>query len=517
MAAKLLLVEDDSNLREIYGARLEAEGYTIVSASDGEEALAKAVKEKPDLIISDIMMPKISGFDMLDILRSTPETKDVKVIVMTALSQDDDRKRGESLGADRYLVKSQVTLDDIVKLVQELLNEKSGTKQPVGQSDDTSSDQAASSDSPTPTASAADLSKEVADFVASSPLMNGTPPTSTKADENNELASTDAATSNTNSTTDEKPAEANSANQSTDSSALPAASDSADSSDDSNADGMGNAPAPADDNLPTDNDDASDDRPSADDSNATDSSVDESDNSSSDDTASAGETPPSLDELDDSKKSTQSDTSTESNKPSEAIEPPALSISDSAVDKQPTEDTQAEETASNQPNDDLEAEEKESQAEIEDISKNIAEALGDNPEPSPQLEDSSPNLSGDDSADLPPDTSPANKLSETETDARPTPISVTDSDDMNTTESDDTNDTNSSGEASQDKDSPISGLSTPITVETPSEAEAASSHESTPTLNRTSDGIIPQEDFKPTQQPPVGGNQEQNPTNPSNG
>lgn len=66
--AKILLVEDDNNLREIYEARLMAEGYEIVSARDGEEALTVAMKEKPDLIISDVMMPKISGFDMLDIL-----------------------------------------------------------------------------------------------------------------------------------------------------------------------------------------------------------------------------------------------------------------------------------------------------------------------------------------------------------------------------------------------------------------------------------------------------------------
>src|SRR3982750_75243 len=119
--AKVMLVEDDNNLREIYEARLLAEGYEIVSAQDGEEALALAVKEKPDLIISDVMMPKISGFDMLDILRSTPETKDTKVIMMTALSQAEDRERGERLGADRYLVKSQVTLEDVVKVVEEVL------------------------------------------------------------------------------------------------------------------------------------------------------------------------------------------------------------------------------------------------------------------------------------------------------------------------------------------------------------------------------------------------------------
>ena len=111
--AKIMLVEDDNNLREIYGARLQAEGYDIVAAKDGEEALALAVKEKPNLIIADIMMPKISGFDMLDILRTTPETKDTKVIVMTALNQAEDKAHAEQLGADRYLVKSQVTLEEV--------------------------------------------------------------------------------------------------------------------------------------------------------------------------------------------------------------------------------------------------------------------------------------------------------------------------------------------------------------------------------------------------------------------
>ena len=122
---KIMLVEDDKSLREIYSIRLVAEGYEIVSASDGEEALAMAVKEKPDLILSDVMMPKISGFDMLDILRSTPETKDIKVIMMTALSSEDQRQRGESLGADRYLVKSQVGIEDVINVVHEVLGDGS--------------------------------------------------------------------------------------------------------------------------------------------------------------------------------------------------------------------------------------------------------------------------------------------------------------------------------------------------------------------------------------------------------
>ena len=122
--AKVMLVEDDNNLREIYGARLLAEGYEIVSAKDGEEALALAVKEKPDLIITDVMMPKISGFDMLDILRSTPETKNTKIVMMTALSQAEDKTRADKLGADRYLVKSQVTLEDVAKTARELLGDE---------------------------------------------------------------------------------------------------------------------------------------------------------------------------------------------------------------------------------------------------------------------------------------------------------------------------------------------------------------------------------------------------------
>ena len=134
---KILLVEDDKSLREIYGVRLLAEGYDIVSAGDGEEALAMAIKERPSLIVSDVMMPKISGFDMLDILRSTTETRDIKVIMMTALSSEDQRQRGERLGADRYLVKSQVGIEDVVRTVHEVLsdlpNAAPTTPQPVTQ------------------------------------------------------------------------------------------------------------------------------------------------------------------------------------------------------------------------------------------------------------------------------------------------------------------------------------------------------------------------------------------------
>ncbi|MBQ6460946.1 response regulator [Candidatus Saccharibacteria bacterium] len=121
---KVMVVEDDAALREIYSIRITAEGYDVVSAGDGEEALAVAVREKPNLILSDVMMPKISGFDMLDILRATPETASIKVIMMTALSSDDQRQRGERLGADRYLVKSQVGIEDVINAIHEVLGDR---------------------------------------------------------------------------------------------------------------------------------------------------------------------------------------------------------------------------------------------------------------------------------------------------------------------------------------------------------------------------------------------------------
>ena len=123
--AKILMVEDDNSLREIYTMRLMAEGYTVISAADGEEALAKTIREQPDLIVSDVMMPRMSGFEMLDLLRGNEATKNIKVIMMTALSSDQQRERGESLGADRYLVKSQVGIEDVVATVHEVLGDLS--------------------------------------------------------------------------------------------------------------------------------------------------------------------------------------------------------------------------------------------------------------------------------------------------------------------------------------------------------------------------------------------------------
>lgn len=115
---KILLVEDDIALAAVYKSRLELEGFDIREVNNGEEALTAALDYKPDLILLDAMMPKISGFDVLDILRNTPETAHIRIIMLTALSQPKDKERAEALGVDDYLVKSQVVIGDVVERVK---------------------------------------------------------------------------------------------------------------------------------------------------------------------------------------------------------------------------------------------------------------------------------------------------------------------------------------------------------------------------------------------------------------
>lgn len=120
---KILLVEDDDALAGVYETRLSAEGFETRRVPNGEDALAATIEYKPDLILLDVMMPKVSGFDVLDILRNTPETTNVKVIMLTALSQESDKQRAQDLGVDDYLVKSQVVIADVVDRIKKLLGQ----------------------------------------------------------------------------------------------------------------------------------------------------------------------------------------------------------------------------------------------------------------------------------------------------------------------------------------------------------------------------------------------------------
>lgn len=121
---KILLVEDDDGLANVYQTRLEAEGFVVKRVPNGEDALTVATEFRPDLILLDVMMPKVSGFDVLDILRNTPSTANIKIIMLTALSQETDKEKATKLGADDYLVKSQVVIADVVERIKHHLAAK---------------------------------------------------------------------------------------------------------------------------------------------------------------------------------------------------------------------------------------------------------------------------------------------------------------------------------------------------------------------------------------------------------
>lgn len=122
MKPKILLVEDDQGLGNVYQVRLAAEGFDVKWVQNGEDALKTALDYRPDLILLDVMMPKLNGFDVLDILRNTPETSLTKIIILTALSQPSDIERAKQLGASDYLVKSQAVITDVMARIRYHLN-----------------------------------------------------------------------------------------------------------------------------------------------------------------------------------------------------------------------------------------------------------------------------------------------------------------------------------------------------------------------------------------------------------
>ena len=111
---KVLYVEDDAGLAALYIARFKQEGFEVRHCPDGEQALQVGREYRPDLIIVDLMMPTLSGFDAIEMFRSVPETSGAVIVVMSAMSQQQDIDTALQRGADDYLVKSQVLIDDVV-------------------------------------------------------------------------------------------------------------------------------------------------------------------------------------------------------------------------------------------------------------------------------------------------------------------------------------------------------------------------------------------------------------------
>jgi len=117
----ILIVDDDMILRQMYGARLEAEGYNIIFAGNGEEAIKLTKEHKPDALILDIMMPKINGIDVLKTLRADENTKNIPVVVLTALIQQIEEVKKIIGPKDSYLTKSETVPAEVVEKVQAAL------------------------------------------------------------------------------------------------------------------------------------------------------------------------------------------------------------------------------------------------------------------------------------------------------------------------------------------------------------------------------------------------------------
>lgn len=121
---KILVVEDETFLVKIYSVKLKKEGFDVMIATDGEQAVELSQSFKPDMILLDLILPKLNGFEALEEIRKKPSTKDTPVIVLSNLGQDDDIKRAESLGADDYLVKANFSIQDVVKKIKDVLGKK---------------------------------------------------------------------------------------------------------------------------------------------------------------------------------------------------------------------------------------------------------------------------------------------------------------------------------------------------------------------------------------------------------
>src|SRR4030042_1028801 len=123
MSKKILFVEDESALQKTLGDVLEQEGYKVMSALDGEAGLKMAQTEIPDLILLDLILPKMHGFEVLRMLKSDEATKDIPIIVLTNLESMGDIEKALELGATTYLVKESYTLEEVVSKIKKALGE----------------------------------------------------------------------------------------------------------------------------------------------------------------------------------------------------------------------------------------------------------------------------------------------------------------------------------------------------------------------------------------------------------
>jgi DNA-binding response OmpR family regulator len=120
--AKILIVEDDKFLRELIAKKLKNEGFDVVEAVDGEEGLKKIKEERPDLVLLDLILPGIDGFEVLARVKEDPNLAQIPVIILSNLGQREEVERGLKLGARDYLIKAHFTPGEIVEKIKNILS-----------------------------------------------------------------------------------------------------------------------------------------------------------------------------------------------------------------------------------------------------------------------------------------------------------------------------------------------------------------------------------------------------------
>lgn len=129
--AKILIIEDDPLIVKIYTTRLTVDGYQVISAENGEQGLKLAESELPDLIILDLMMPRLDGFDVMAKVRQNEKLKNVPILVYSNLAQEEEMERAKSLGATEFIIKANLSPTEMVNKIKQylkLLNHESGIK-----------------------------------------------------------------------------------------------------------------------------------------------------------------------------------------------------------------------------------------------------------------------------------------------------------------------------------------------------------------------------------------------------
>ena len=116
-----MIIEDDHFLSSLMKARLEKEGFGVIQAFDGEEAIEAFKTELPSLIVLDLIMPKVTGFEVLQMISITPQLNKVPVVIVSNLAQDSDIEKARQLGAKEYFIKVKVSIDDLVGKIKALM------------------------------------------------------------------------------------------------------------------------------------------------------------------------------------------------------------------------------------------------------------------------------------------------------------------------------------------------------------------------------------------------------------